>query len=94
MISNDDLHPNYEENFYQIYLFMEHIIDQFDNDNQYPTELLDEFNSMRMALHRGLTGYIDVITSDDETKAEHQETFGFTIERLEEIQHKLLPKEE
>jgi len=94
MISNDNLHPNYEENFYQVFLFMEHIIDEFNNDSQYPTELLNEFHSMRMALHRGLTGYIEAITSDDETRAEQEETFGFTIERLEEIQAKLLPKEE
>ncbi|MGB1955417.1 MAG: hypothetical protein ACPHUK_07440 [Candidatus Poseidoniaceae archaeon] len=94
MISNDNLHPNYEENFYQVFLFMEHIIDEFDNESQYPIELLNEFHSMRVTLHRGLTGYIEAITSDDETRVEQQETFGFTIERLENIQAKLLPKDE
>lgn len=94
MISNDNLHPNYEENFYQVFLFMEHIIDEFDNESQYPIELLNEFHSMRVTLHRGLTGYIEAITSDDETRVEQQETFGFTIERLEDIQAKLLPKDE
>ena len=94
MISNDNLHPNYEENFYQVFLFMEHIIDEFDNENQYPIELLNEFHSMRGTLHRGLTGYIEAITSDDETRVKQEETFGFTIERLEEIQAKLLPKDE
>lgn len=94
MISNDELHPNYEENFYQVFLFMEYIIDIFDDERQYPSELINEFHSMRVVLHRGLTGYIGAITSDDETRAEQEETFGFTIERLEEIQAKLLPKEE
>ena len=94
MISNDELHPNYEENFYQVFLFMEYIIDRFDNERQYPSELINEFHSMRVVLHKGLTGYIQAITSDNETRAEHEETFGFTIERLEEIQAKLLPKEE
>ena len=94
MISNDNLHPNYEENFYQVFLFMEHIIDEFDNENQYPIELTNEFHSMKATLHKGLTGYIEAITSDDETRVEQEETFGFTIERLEDIQAKLLPKDE
>lgn len=94
MISNANLHPNYEENFYEVFLFMEHIIDEFDNDNQYPVELLNEFHSMRVTLHRGLTRYIEAITSDEETRVEQEETFGFTIERLDEILAKLLPKDE
>lgn len=94
MISNDNLHPNYGENFYQVFLFMEHVIDEFDNLSQYPTELVNDFHSMRVALHKGITGYIEQISSDDETRAEQEETFGFTIERLEEIQAKLLPTEE
>ena len=94
MISNDKLHPNYEENFYQVFLFMEHIIDEFDNESQYPTEILNEFHSMRMALHKGLTGYIEAITSDDDSLLEQEEKFGFTIKRLEEIQAKLHPEEE
>ena len=94
MISNEEIHPKQEENFYQVFLFMEYIVDEFDNESQYPKDLLDEFHSMRAALYRGLTAYIEVITSDDETAKEHVERFGFTIERLEEIQAKLLPEEE
>ena len=94
MMMNRELHPNYEEDFYEIILFIEHIIDEFDNNIQCPVELMNPFHSIRMALHNGLTGYIEEITPDDETRAKHEETFGFTIERLEEIQAKLLPKEE
>ena len=94
MISNEEIHPNQKENFYQVFLFMEYIVDEFGNETQYPKDLVDEFHSMRSALHMGLTAYIEAITSDDDIAKEHAETFGFTLERLEEIQGKLLPKEE
>lgn len=94
MISNEEIHPNQKENFYQVFLFMEYIVDEFGNESQYPKDLVDEFHSMRSALHMGLTAYIEAITSDNDIAKEHAETFGFTLERLEEIQGKLLPKEE
>lgn len=93
VVVNEDLHPNYEENFYQIFLFIEYIIDNFSDGNQYPKELVNELNSVSAAVHSGLTSYIEQITIDDETLEQHVEMFGFTLEKLNEILSKLRPKE-
>ena len=57
-------------------------------------DLLNEFQSMKNVLHASLTTYIDTISRDEETAKLHSDTFGFTLERLEEIQGKLQPMEE
>ena len=95
MYPNEEIHPKHEENFYHVFLFIEYIIDNFDNEGQYPEDLLNEFQSMKNVLHASLTTYIDTISRDEEMiRRLHSDTFGFTLERLEEIQGKLQPMEE
>lgn len=94
MYPNEEIHPKHEENFYHVFLFIEYIIDNFDNEGQYPEDLLKELQSMKNVLHASLTTYIDAISRDEETSELHSDRFGFTLERLEEIQGKLQPKEE